>query len=99
MKNILSLVKVLMKNSEMPTPKKGTKGALYRSLGIIAVCCILIPCCLIVGFVSYIMTQALIAANAPASGLLAELHIISAFSIRPPPARHSGCFWGCLHGP
>lgn len=81
MKNILSLVKVLMKNSEMPTPKKGTKGALYRSLGIIAVGCILIPCCLIVGFVSYIMTQALIAANAPASGLLAELHIISAFSV------------------
>lgn len=81
MRNALSLFRVLMKNSEMKMPKKGTKGTLYLALGIIALCCIMIPCCFIVGFVSYVMTLALSGVNAPVNGLLAEIHIMSAFSV------------------
>ena len=81
MKNIMSLYGVLTKNAEMKVPKKGNKGLMYAVLGIVAVCCIMIPCCLIVGFVSYYMTEALKTINNPEAGLLAELHIMSAFSV------------------
>ena len=81
MKNVISLMRVFMKNAEMRVPKKGGKGSMYLALGIIAVSCIMIPCCLIVGFVSYIMTEALAGVGAPAAGLQAEIHIMSAFSV------------------
>ena len=81
MNRVKALYSVLAKNTEMKLPKKGGKARIYMSLGIIAVSCIMIPCCLIVGFISYIMTTALIEVGAPVSGLLAELHIMSAFSL------------------
>lgn len=65
----------------MKLPKEGRRGTAYLSLGMIALCCIMIPCCLVVGFVSYVMTEALIAAGSPMNGLLAEVHILSAFSV------------------
>lgn len=76
-----TLFRVLMKNSEMKLPKEGKKGTAYISLGMIALCCIMIPCCLVVGFVSYVMTEALTTAGTPLNGLLAEIHIMSAFSV------------------
>lgn len=81
MRNAISLMRILTKNAEMRLPKKGGKGSMYMALGVIAVSCIMIPCCLVVGFVSYIMTEALIIAEAPAAGLQAEIHIMSAFSV------------------
>lgn len=81
MRNSYALFRVLMKNSEMKLPKGGKRGTAYLSLGMIALCCIMIPCCLVVGFVSYVMTKALTAAGSPLNGLLAEIHIISAFSV------------------
>lgn len=81
MRNAISLMRVLTKNAEMRVPKKGGKGSMYLALGIIAISCIMIPCCIIVGFVSYIMTEALVMVNAPAAGLQAEIHIMSAFSV------------------
>ena len=81
MNNIFSLYSVLAKNSEMKVPKNEEKGTLYLSLGIIALSCIMIPCCLVVGYVSYIITKALIAAGAPTGGLLAQIQIMSAFSM------------------
>lgn len=81
MHNSYTLFRVLMKNSEMKLPKEGKKGTAYISLGMIALCCIMIPCCLVVGFVSYVMTEALTAAGTPLNGLLAEIHIMSAFSV------------------
>lgn len=81
MRNAYSLFRVLIKNSEMKLPKEGKKGTAYLSLGMIALCCIMIPCCLVVGFVSYVMTEALTAAGTPLNGLLAEIHIMSAFSV------------------
>ncbi len=81
MKNIISLFSVLTKNTEMKVPKKGGKGTIYRSIGILALTCIMVPCCAIVGFISYTMTLALIEAGAPANGIMAEIHIMSAFSL------------------
>lgn len=81
MSNILTLYKVLSKNVEMKLPKQGAKGAMYMSLGILAASCIMIPCCIIVGFISYIMTLALEAVSVPSRGLLAEIHIMSACSM------------------
>lgn len=81
MHNAYALFRVLMKNSEMKLPKEGKRGTAYLSLGMIALCCIMIPCCLVVGFVSYVMTEALTAAGSPLNGLLAEIHIMSAFSV------------------
>ncbi len=81
MNSIFSLYSVLAKNSEMKMPKNEEKGTLYLSLGIIALSCIMIPCCLIVGYVSYIITKALIAASAPTGGLLVQIQIMSAFSM------------------
>ena len=81
MKNILTLYKILTKNAEMRLPKKGSKGTMYLALGIIALSCIMIPCCLIIGFITYIMTLALELSNAPTGGLLAEIHIMSAMSM------------------
>ena len=81
MRNALSLFRVLTKNAENSMPKKGTKGTIYMALGIIALSCIMIPCCIIVGFVSYVMTLALTAAGSATGGLLAEIHIMSAFSM------------------
>lgn len=81
MRNALLLYKTLTKNAEMRMPKKGAKGTVYLSLGIIAASCIMIPCCIIVGFISYIMTTALIEAGNSTAGILAEIHIMSALSM------------------
>lgn len=81
MRNIRALYSVLTKNTEMKLPKKGGKGTMYLALGIIAAFCIMLPCCFIVGFVSYVMTSALIEARAPMAGLATEIHIMSAFSV------------------
>lgn len=51
---IRSLVKILSKNSEMQLPQK----TLYRVLALIAGLGIMIPCTVIVGFISYVMTEA-----------------------------------------
>ena len=49
------LFSTLMHNSEMPMPKKGMKGNIYLSFGIIAVTCIMIPCCIAMGYISYML--------------------------------------------
>lgn len=81
MQNIITLFKVLSKNTAMKMPGKDNKRTMYKSFGIIALSCIMIPCCLIVGYVSYIIAKALNIAGSPTAGLLAEVHIMSAFSM------------------
>lgn len=72
-----SLVRVLSKNSEMQLPKKKS----YRVLAGVAVSLIMIPCALVVGYISFIMTEALIEADNPGGGMLFEMQILSAFSM------------------
>ena len=52
-KKILSLSRVLSKNSEMQMPDR----TLYKVLALIAALGIMIPCTVIVGFISYVMTE------------------------------------------
>ena len=87
------LFSTLMHNSEMPMPKKGMKGNIYLSFGIIAVTCIMIPCCIAMGYISYMLSSSMMNAEgivtpegnvitgAQMNGLLSELHILSAFSM------------------
>ena len=81
MNTVRTLFHVYKANAEMPTPKKGLKGSVYLSFGLIAVFCIMLPCCLIVGYMTYIMSMALMVESNTMNALLAELHIISAFSM------------------
>ncbi|MCR5209753.1 MAG: hypothetical protein K6C99_06050 [Lachnospiraceae bacterium] len=87
------LFNTLMHNSEMPMPKTGVKGNIYLSFGIIAVSCIMIPCCIAMGYISYMLSSSMMNAEgivtpegnvitgAQMNGLLSELHILSAFSM------------------
>ncbi len=72
-----SLIKIFQKNSEMQMPQKKS----YKVLAMIAVLGIIIPCVIIVGFISYVMTEALIEVDNPGGGMLFEMHILSAFSM------------------
>ncbi|MCR5701059.1 MAG: hypothetical protein K6G76_02805 [Lachnospiraceae bacterium] len=74
---IRSIVKILSKNAEMRLPQK----TLYKVLAFIAVFAIMIPCVVIVGFISFVMTEALIEVNNPGNGMLFEMQILSAFSM------------------
>ncbi|MBR3525056.1 MAG: hypothetical protein IKO11_04345 [Lachnospiraceae bacterium] len=81
MSPVTLLYKVFHKNFEMPLPKKGVKHSLYTSLGLIAVFCIMLPCCIITGYLSYVMSLAMMVEGGSAGGIISELHIIAAFSM------------------
>lgn len=74
---VKSLMDILRKNSEMQLPKRKS----YRILATIAVLGIMTPCVLIVGIISYVMTEALIEVDNPGGGMLFEMQILSAFSM------------------
>ena len=74
---IKTLTGILSKNSEMQLPEKTG----YKVLALIAVLGIMIPCTAIVGFISYVMTEALIEVENPGGGMLFEMQILSAFSM------------------
>ena len=75
-KAIGSLISILSKNSEMQLPEKTG----YKVLAFIAVSMIMIPCTVIVGFISYVMTEALLEAGSPGGG-----------TARPPARPGSRC--------
>lgn len=74
---IRSLMRIFQKNSEMQLPER----TVYRVLATVAVLGIMIPCTAVVGFISYVMTEALIEAGNPGGGMLFEMQILSAFSM------------------
>ena len=76
-KGIFSLVRVFSKNGEMQMPDK----RLYKVFALCAVLGIMIPCVAIVGFISYVMTEALVEFGNPGGGMLFEMQILSAFSM------------------
>ncbi len=83
MSKIRYLFNVYRKNLEMPTPKKGFRATAYTALGIIALSCIIIPCCLIVGFITYMMSLAMMMEGPQhqMGALASEIHIMSVFSM------------------
>lgn len=74
---IRSLTRIFSKNSEMQLPEKTG----YKVLALIAALGIMIPCTLIVGYISFVMTEALIEADNSGGGMLFEMQILSAFSM------------------
>ncbi len=81
MKNFVLLYKMLLKNQEMVMPKEARDNKLYTVFGGIAVFLIMIPCCVLVGFISYIMTTALLESSGGNQGILFILHLMSACSL------------------
>ncbi len=81
MNPIRRIFNVYRKNFEMPMPEEGVKMSVYTSLGIIAVVCIMLPCCLIMGYLSYVMTLAMMVEGNRVNGLISEMHILSAFAM------------------
>jgi ABC-2 type transport system permease protein len=81
MKNFLLLTRVITKNNEMDMPDRGNKQKAYKVMGSIAMACIMIPCCIIVGFVVYVMTAALIEAGGMTEGLELIVQLLSVFGV------------------
>ncbi len=81
MKEYLLLTRALSKNNGMDMPESGKKAKSYKLMGTLAMFCIMIPCCFIVGFIVYIMTQALMEAGGGTEGLELILQLLSVFGI------------------
>ena len=81
MRKILMLTKALLSNQEMGRPAQQKKNRMYRCFGIFAMACILIPCCVIVGILTWLMTQALIEAGGNEQGLLFVMHFMAVFAL------------------
>lgn len=81
MKKIWKLTKAILFQEEMERPQDVTKGKLYRIFGILAILLIIVPSCLIVGFISYLMTLALVESGSNQEGLLFILHFLSVTAV------------------
>ena len=81
MKNFRTLLKMITKNNDMEMPEHGEKARTYKVMGMIAMCCIMIPCCFVVGFIVYIMTAALREAGGDVQGLNIVVQLMSVFGV------------------
>lgn len=76
-----SLYKAFSSNLEMPKPNGEKKEKLYTRFGMIAFIGIMIPVSVLVGYVTYALTNLLYEFDGDAYGLLSELDLISAFAM------------------
>ncbi|MBR4429990.1 MAG: hypothetical protein IKS75_01700 [Clostridiales bacterium] len=76
-----SLYKAFSSNLEMPKPNGEKKEKLYTRFGIIAFIGIMIPVSVLVGYVTYALTNLLYEFDGNSYGLLSELDLISAFAM------------------
>ena len=81
MKNFRILLSMISRNNDMEMPEHGDKAKAYKVMGIIAMCCIMIPCCIVVGFIVYIMTAALMEAGGCTEGLNLVIQLMSVFGV------------------
>lgn len=79
--NYKSLTKVLMKGESMETSSSKKKRILVGILGIFAVLFVIIPACVLVAVMSYVMTSAVVAAGGNEQGLAMILMFIASFSV------------------
>lgn len=80
MNNFFKLVKILIKTTELTTEEKKRSKVFYIILGVVAVCCIMIPAAIIVGVITYALTTAMVSMGGDNQGLQLVLHIISLFT-------------------
>ena len=76
-----ALYKAFSSNLEMPKPNGGKKVKIYNRFGMIAFIGIMVPVSVIVGYVTYALTDLLFMFEDHSYGLLSELDIISAFAM------------------
>lgn len=81
MKNFKVLLTMISRNNDMEMPEHGEKAKSYKVMGYIAMGCIMIPCCLVVGFIVYIMTAALMEAGGQTEGLNLVIQLMSVFGV------------------
>lgn len=81
MRKVLMLVRAMSFNQEMEKPAQPKKNRMYRWFGVLAVTCIIVPCCVIVGFLTYLMTSALVEAGGSEQGLLFIAHFMALFAM------------------
>lgn len=76
-----ALYKAFSSNLEMPKPNGEKKVKIYNRFGIIAFIGIMVPVSILVGYVTYVLTDLLFMFDGNAYGLLSELDLISAFAM------------------
>lgn len=72
------LLKLLRRGQEMAMPKEGREKKTYTVFGGAAMLFIMIPCCIIVGVIAYVMTLAMMEAGGKEEGMLFIVQFISA---------------------
>lgn len=81
MENFKILTNLFVNKQEMRVPKEHRDSKAYTVFGGMAMLLIMIPCCIIVGMVAYVMTEALIEAGGCEQGILFIVHFMSACSL------------------
>ena len=81
MRRSYTLYKAFSSNLEMPKPDGDKKKRKYTIFGIIAFFGIMVPVSVLVGYITYAMTELLFRFGGNTYALLSELHIISAFAM------------------
>lgn len=76
-----SLYKAFSSNLEMPKPDGNKKVRLYNRFGMIAFIGIMVPISVIVGYITYVLTDLMYVFGGNSYGLLSELDLISAFAM------------------
>ena len=81
MKNYRILLSMISRNNDMEMPEHGEKAKRYKVMGVVAMSCIMIPCCIVVRFIVYIMTAALMEAGGSVEGLDLVIQLMSVFGV------------------
>lgn len=81
MKNYRILLSMISRNNDMEMPERGEKAKGYKVMGVVAMSCIMIPCCIVVGFIVYIITAALMEAGGSVEGLDLVIQLMSVFGV------------------
>ena len=76
-----SLYKAFSSNLEMPKPNGEKKVKIYNRFGMIAFIGIMLPISVLVGYITFVLTDLLFTFSGNAYGLLSELDLISAFAM------------------
>ena len=76
-----SLYKAFSSNLEMPKPNGEKKVKIYNRFGIIAFIGIMLPVAVLVGYITFVLTDLLYRFDGNSYGLLTELDLISAFAM------------------
>jgi len=75
------LYKAFSSNLEMPKPNGEKKQKIYNRFGLIAFIGIMVPVTVLVGYITYVITNLLYVFDGNSFGLLSELDLISAFAM------------------